>query len=50
MDRDQIYKFLGISEATGLDHTLIQNKTKNEYFDRLKRILKNNLTGKNIFN
>ena len=47
LDRDQIYKYLGIAEAAGLDHKLIRNKTKKEYIDRLKRILKTNLTAKN---
>ena len=47
LDRDQIYKYLRIAEAAGLDQNLIRNKTKKEYIDRLKRILKINLTAKN---
>ena len=47
LDRDQIYKYLGIAEAAGLDHQSIRSKTKKEYFNRLKRILKTNLTAKN---
>ena len=47
LDRDQVQKYLGIAEAAGLDHQSIRNKTKKEYFDRSKRILKTNLTAKN---
>ena len=47
LDRDQVYKYLGIAEAAGLDHQSIRNKTKKEYYDHLKRILKTNLTAKN---
>ena len=37
LDRDQIYKYLGIAEAAGLDHNSIRNKTKKEYFNRIKK-------------
>ena len=47
LDRNQVYKYLGIAEAAGLDHQTIRNKTKKEYFNRIKRILKTNLTAKN---
>ena len=47
LDRDEQYKYLGILEATGVDHKTMNNNIRKEYYYRVRKILRTNLTGKN---
>ena len=37
LDRDEQYKYLGILEATGVDHKTMNNNVRKEYYYRVKK-------------
>ena len=47
LDKEEHYKYLGILEASGIDHKLMRKTIKKEYIYRLRKIVKTNLTPKN---
>ena len=48
LDNTEIYKYLGVDENSGICLKQMKTKVKNEYFHRIKKILKTKLNGKNI--
>ena len=48
LDNSNTYKYLGIEENNVLNVKVMKSKLKNEYFVRLKKILKSSLNSKNL--
>ena len=44
---EQTYKYLGINEMEGIQHTNMKEKIRKEYIRRVKAILKTRLNAKN---
>lgn len=47
MEADEAYKYLGYLQKTGIEHANIKQQLKNKYQDRIKQILKTELSGRN---
>lgn len=45
---DEQYKYLGMLEADSIKQTIMKEKTREEYFKRLKKILKSDLNAGNV--
>lgn len=47
METDKTYKYLGVEEREGIDNTRMKDKIMNEYYRRIRQILKTELSSKN---
>ena len=47
LDPDSVYKYLGVDESDGIQHTKMKEKLRKEYFRRVRLILRSELNGKN---
>lgn len=47
MEMDETYKYLGYLQKTGLEHANIKQQLKSKYKNRIKQILKTELSGRN---
>lgn len=47
MEITDTYKYLGYSQSTGLDHSKIKEELSKKYADRINRILRTELSGRN---
>lgn len=49
LEGHEIYKYLGMEENTEIEHTKMKEKITRQYYSRIRKILKSELTGKNKF-
>ena len=47
LDPDSVYKYLGVDESDGIQHTKMKEKLKKQYYRRVRLILISELNGKN---
>ena len=47
LEKNKTNKYLGINEANGINHTIIKEKLRNEFYRRIRAILKPELNAKN---
>lgn len=48
MNQDELYKYLGYHQARGIDHGRAKRELTEEYFTRLRRLLRAQLSAKNL--
>ena len=49
LDKHESYKYLGISENTGISHNEMKTKLSREYIRRVRMVLRSQLNSKNKF-
>lgn len=49
LEPNETYKYLGVEEHDGIQHSLMKEKIKKEYYRRVRQILKTELNSKNKF-
>ena len=47
LEPGQVYKYLGVDESNGIQHSSMREKLRREYFRRVKMILRTELYGRN---
>ena len=47
LDREGTYKYLGVNEGDGINHASLKEKTRKEYYQRIRLVLKTELNSKN---
>ena len=47
LDPEEAYKYLGVNEGDGINHASMKEKTRKEYYRRVRMILKTELNSKN---
>lgn len=47
LDQDNTYKYLGVDESEGIQHSKMKEKIRKEYYRRIKLVLKSELNAKN---
>ena len=47
LDPEETYKYLGVSEGDGINHALMKEKIRKEYYRRIRLVLKTELNSKN---
>ncbi|XP_063591903.1 uncharacterized protein LOC134768991 [Penaeus indicus] len=47
LDPEEAYKYLGVSEGNGINHTSMKEKVREEYYRRIRLVLKTELNSKN---
>jgi len=47
LDLDETYKYLGVNEGNGINHAVMKEKVRKEYYRRIRLILKTELNSKN---
>ena len=47
LDPEETYKYLGVNEGDGINHTSIKEKIRKEYYRRIRLVLKTELNSKN---
>ena len=48
LEQGDVYKYLGVLQCDEVKHKLMKEKVKQEYFRRVKCILKSKLKGKHV--
>ena len=47
LDPEEAYKYLGVNQGDGINHTSMKEKIRNEYYRRIRLVLKTELNSKN---
>ena len=47
LEPDQVYKYLGVDESNGIQHSMMWERLRCEYFRRVKVVLRTELYGRN---
>ena len=47
LEPDQVYKYLGVDESNGIQHSMMRERLRHEYFRRVKVVLRTELYGRN---
>ena len=47
LEPGQVYKYLGVDESNGIQHSIMRGKHRREYFRRVKVVLRTELYGRN---
>ena len=47
LEPGQVYKYLGVDESTGIQHSTMRERLRREYFRRVKMVLRTELYGQN---
>ena len=47
LERGQVYKYLGVDESNGIQHSMMRERLCREYFCRVKVVLQTELYGRN---
>ena len=47
MNQEEVYKYLGIDESDGIQHSKMKEKIRKEYYRRVRLILRTELNGRN---
>ena len=47
LDQEDVYKYLGVDESDGIQHSKMKEKTRKEYNSRVRLILRTDLNGRN---
>ena len=47
LDREEVYKYLGVDENDGIQHSKMKEKIRKEYNRRVRLILRTELNGRN---
>ena len=47
LELGQVYKYLGVDESNGIQHSMMRKRLRREYFRRVKVILRTELYGRN---
>ena len=49
LEQESTYKYLGVNEGDGIQHSMMKEKIRKEYYHRVRMILKTELNSKNKF-
>ena len=47
LEPGQVYKYLGVDESNGIQHSMMRERLRREYFRRVKVVLQTELYGQN---
>ena len=47
LDQEDVYKYVGVDESDGIQHSKMKEKTRKEYNRRVRLILRTELNGRN---
>ena len=47
LEPGQVYKYLGVDESNGIQHSMMRERLRREYFRRVKVVLRTELCGRN---
>ena len=47
LELGQVYKYLGVDESNGIQHSMMRERLRREYFRRVKVVLQTELYGRN---